>query len=210
MKKANPSPLAAQAPSVKKRKRSPLILSGILLVVVSLGLLLAVQVRLYDGAEHCRQILAQMEQVLPEATPGTPAVGTDPTMPVLELEGRNYVAIVDVPDFSLTLPVADQWDGAQAYLSPARFFGSAYDGTLVIGGVDDLQQFGFCDRIDTGAVIRVTDMTGSRFTYTVSAVERSDHAEEQWLTEADWDLTLFCHDMYALEYVAVRCRLTPG
>ena len=51
----------------------------------------------------------------------------------------------------------------------------------------------------------VTDMTGVQFAYTVTGVDRAKHAETQWLTEEGCDLTLFCHDIYAMEYIAVRC-----
>lgn len=63
----------------------------------------------------------------------------------------------------------------------------------------------FCDKIEYGTVVTVTDMTGTQFTYTVSDVHRARHAETQWLMDDDCDLTLFCHDGYSMEYIAVRC-----
>lgn len=86
----------------------------------------------------------------------------------------------------------------------------AYDNTLIIGGIDSPQQFGFCKEIELGAYVAITDMTGHRFTYTVSKMERSDHAETSWLTDDESALTLFCHDIYAMEYIAVRCNLASG
>ena len=80
---------------------------------------------------------------------------------------------------------------------------------MVIGGADDPRQFGFCDEIDLGVTVTVTDMTGAEFTYTVSRVDRSSSAEASWLTDAQHDLTLFCRDQYSMEYLAVRCRAAP-
>ena len=113
--------------------------------------------------------------------------------------------MLEVPAFGLALPVADQWDSKNLHFPPGRFSGSAYDNTLVIGGADSQGQFSFCDKIDNGAVITVTDMTGVRFTYTVFRVDRAKHAESQWLVADDYDLTLFCRDAYSMEYIAVRC-----
>lgn len=88
---------------------------------------------------------------------------------------------------------------------PECFWGSSYDQTLVIGGADDPHQFGFCDKIGHGATVTVTDMTGAQFVYIVQEINRSKHADTQWLTGGEWDLTLFCHDVYSMEYIAVRC-----
>ena len=49
----------------------------------------------------------------------------------------------------------------------------------------------------------VTDMTGVQFAYTVTGVDRAKHAETQWLTEEGCDLTLFCHNIYALKKVNI-------
>lgn len=189
-----------------KRKKFPLVLVlGICLILVSITLVLVFQIRMSIGAQHSRKILASMEQILPERTAGVPGTYLTSGMPVLEIEGADYVAMLEAPSFGIVLPVADQWDSNNLSHAPNRFCGSAYDNTLVIGGADDPRQFGFCDQIELGALITVTDMTGAEFTYTVCGVDRAKHAETQWLTGADCDLTLFCHDVYSMEYVAVRC-----
>ena len=118
--------------------------------------------------------------------------------------------MLTTPPCLKSLPMADKWDSNNLSQSPARFFGSAYDNTLIIGGIDSPQQFGFCKEIELGAYVTITDMTGHQFTYTVSKVERSDHAETSWLTDHESALTLFCHDIYAMEYIAVRCILSSG
>lgn len=189
-----------------KKHKFPLLLAlGICLILTSIILAVAFQMRMHFGGQHSQRIALQMNEVLPERTVGVPGISSADGMPVLELEKVDYVAMIEVPAFGITLPAADQWDSNQLYRSPARFFGSAYDGTLIIGGADDARQFGFCDKIQHGAVVTVTDMTGARFTYTVSGIDRAKHAETQWLQSADCDLTLFCRDAYSMEYIAVRC-----
>jgi len=192
---------------MKKRKFPLFLVLGICLILASISLVLTFQIRMYIGMQHSQKILSGMEQVLPERTAGVPGTYLTSAMPVLEIEDVDYVAMLEVPSFGIVLPVADQWDSNNLFQSPRRFYGSAYDNTLIIGGADDPRQFGFCDKIEFGAMITVTDMTGGQFTYTVSGVDRAKHAESQWLMDADCDLTLFCHDIYSMEYIAVRCNL---
>ena len=190
---------------MKKRKFPLFLVLGICLILAGVSLVLVFQIRMHMGAQHSQAILSSMEQVLPERTAGVPGIYLTSGMPVLEIEGADYVAMLEVPSFGIALPVSNQWDSNKLSRSPSRFFGSAYDNTLIIGGADDPRQFGFCDKIEHGALITVTDMTGAQFTYTVSGVDRAKHAGPQWLADADCDLTLFCHDLYSMEYIAVRC-----
>lgn len=189
---------------VKRKFLIPLI-AGICLIVVTLGIVLFFQIRMHMGWKHSQQVTEQLSQLLPEKTLGVPGSYADPLMPVLQIKDKDYCAILQIPALDITLPVADQWDSDQLHRSPARFFGSAYDGTLVIGGADNAKQFGFCDTIDQGVTVTITDMTGAEFTYTVARVDRSENAETQWLCQEDWDLTLFCRELYSMNYLAVRC-----
>lgn len=190
---------------MKKRKTTLFLAAGVCLILLGVALLLLQQLRMHRGNERSFQVAAKIEALLPERTLGVP--GGDTGMPVLQIDGTDYAALLEIPSFGLTLPVADRWDSGKLHFGPARFYGSAYDGSLIIGGADDPGQFEFCGRIEQGAQVILTDMTGARFTYSVSKVGRAKHADAQWLTEGDWDLTLFVQDVYAMEYIAVRCTL---
>lgn len=195
---------------MKQAKRSVLLILGIALILLSLSLLAFFQIRSHTAARNLHKIVAEMKRILPETTPGMPNSQSDPAMPVLQIQGADYVAMIDIPTFGITLPVADQWDSNAIYAEPHRYFGSVYDHTMVIGGWDEENQFAFCSQIQHGTKISVMDMTGAVFTYTVARVDRSTHAEAAWLTDSDWDLTLFCRDTYSLEYIAVRCQFSFG
>ncbi len=190
---------------MKKRKFPIILVLGISLVVISFSLIVGLQIRTHIGANESRKVVTRMNELLPERTVGVPGISPNPNMPVLEINDVDYVALIEIPSLNLTLPVADAWNSQKLYSSPARFYGSCYDHSLVIGGADNSRQFSFCDKIDNGTVIIVTDMTGTQFSYTVSRVDRSESAENNWLISTDYDLTLFCRDTYSMEYVAVRC-----
>ena len=190
-----------------RKHKFPIVLTlGIVLVVVSLLMIVAFQVRNHIGAKKTQTTLAQMEQLLPERSKGTPGEYPNANMPVLQIGGMDYVALLEIPAFGISLPVADEWDTDKLFYSPARFSGSAYDHSLVIGGTDASHQFAFCDKIENGTRITITDMTGSQFTYEVTSVDRAKNAESVWLQDPEYHLTLYCRDTYSMEYIAVRCN----
>ena len=180
------------------KKWIPLV--GICLILLSLALLLTFQLRLQTDTAHNGKILEKMEILLPERIPA--GIHTGEAMPVLEIDGKDYAALLEIPAFGLELPIADRWESGKL----SRFSGSAYDNTLVIGGPDHPKQFGFCDQIDLGVPITLTDMTGGQFFYTVARVDRSKHADAEWLQNPAYDLTLFCRDTVSMDYIAVRCQ----
>lgn len=189
------------------RRKPFLLILGTCLIVFSLCCVVVVQLQQYNGTKNCQEVVMEMNKILPDRTSGVPGTYSDSAMPVLEINGADYVALLEIPAQGVVLPVSDQWNSMGLSNSPARFSGSVYDKSLVIGGVDHPKQFGFCDEIEHGVVITITDMTGAQFLYSVSRIDRAKHAETQWLQNEEYDLTLFCRSTYSMEYIAVRCIL---
>lgn len=190
---------------MKKGKFSLPLILGICLILASLCLLAVLQLRMYRGTQKSKAAATQLLALLPERVPGVAGTDIDPQMPVLEIDGTDYVGLLEIPALDAVVPVADKWEQNMLTSACGRFWGSAYDHTLVIGGPDHPGQFDFCDDIEVGAVVLVTDMTGVQFAYTVSRVDRAKHAERQWLLDTEYDLTIFCRDASSFEYIAVRC-----
>ncbi len=195
---------------MKKTKGSWLLITGVGLILCSLAGMLILQLRTYAGIQQCEEVVSQMQTLLPSRTQGAAAEYQNSVMPVLEIGNEDYCALLEIPAFGITLPVADRWDGNALRRVPGRFLGSAYDHTLVIGGSGHDRQFGFCEKLDIGMRIHVTDMTGARFDYTVLRVDRADHAPAQWLQDPESDLVLFCEDPGSFGYLAVRCVSNAG
>ena len=188
---------------MKKRLFTLSLLLGLLLLVVSVGLFLWQYFAARSGAEDGRTLATRLEAMLPQRSQGDETRQPDAQMPVLQLDGADYVAILEVRGQSF--PVADGWPG-DLMTCPARFAGTAYGQGLVIGGAQP--QFDFCSQVEVGEQLLVTDMTGAQFAYTEGTVERADSAQGRWLTEG-YDLTLFCQDSYGMQYIAVRCDRCP-
>ena len=190
---------------MNKKISLPLLIAAVTLLLGGLCLALAFQLQMWAAGENCRKAAQQLQQLLPEKMAVTSAFCPDAPMPVLELEGEDYAALLEIPAFGLTLPVADRWQGDHFAAAPSRYWGSAYTDDLVIGGRDYPGQFDFCGKIELQTVVTLTDMTGRCFTYTVARVDRAAKAESQWLLDENFDLTLYCRGMFSTEYIAVRC-----
>lgn len=195
---------------MKKRRYLIFFAAGGVLILFSLVWVIILQLQLHLGSDQSDRVVAEMEAILPDPSEGELGVYADPGMPTLQIDGVDYVAMIEIPAFDIKLPVANRWDSSLLSDAPARFSGSAYDSTLVIGGTDYSRQFAFCDQIELDTTVILTDMTGAQFLYRVSAIHRSDDAKREWLTDGAGDLTLFCKDTYSMQYIAVRCQLKNG
>ena len=187
-------------------RRSKLFIAvGCLLILGSLGLLVTSHFRAKQAREKTVEIVREMNEILPSPREGVMDTWLDMEMPALELDGEDFIALVDIPALGVTLPVAGSWDAGKVNSYPCRFWGTVYDGSFIVGGADQPGQFAGFDRIFDGSAVTVTDMTGAEFSYVVDRVERSKSAQAEVLMAGEADLTLFARDAYSLEYVILRC-----
>ena len=183
-----------------------------ILQLIGYGLILCSVVAVFTGQIYGRiaqgdnqQVVSQIEQILPPRIPGVTDRYSVMDMPVLQVKGQDYVALLEVPAYSIRLPVKNTWKASDLAGGPRRFFGTVYDGSLVIGGSDHSGQFDFLNRIQLGDAVMVTDMTGAQFTYSVSEIRRANSVPAQVLMEGTEGLTLFVKESFFLEYIIVRC-----
>lgn len=187
------------------RRAKLLILAGIVLIAVSLGGLLFTRVMQQKTQADTAALLERLDGVLPQSSTGLPGTYRVTAMPVLQILEQDIVAVLSIPEYGLRLPVRDQWTGGRAWGIPRRFAGSAYDGTLIIGGSDQPGQFDCFDRIPHDTRLILTDMAGGEFTYRVDRIQRSGSADAHILLDPAADLTLFVRDTMTMEYLILRC-----
>ena len=178
---------------------------GIGLIVCSFVLLGTSKLLAWKAQRSTAIVVEEIEGLLPERIEGSMEDYTNMSMPVIQIDGQDFSGLIDVPAFGVTLPIYDLWDSAKITSFPCRFFGSTYDGSLVIGGSDQSGQFDFCSKIDLGAHVCVTDLTGAEFDYRVTKISRSKTADADVLINDQPGLTLFVRDQYSLDYIVVRC-----
>lgn len=188
------------------RKASRVILvSGILLVLAGLILILYLGISTDRAVTETADAIAKLRELMPPERIGAPEDFTSMEMPSLELDGRDVIGLLSIPRLGTELPVAARWDKKTVISFPQRFSGSVYDGSLIIGGYDREGQLACLKLLDIGDEISLTDMTGAKFSYTVSKIERKRSAEKEVLSDPSSDLTLFVRDSGNMEYIVVRC-----
>lgn len=177
---------------------------GITLILLSLVMLILWQCNVSGNSKRIYEYVHTIESLIPEAQAAVIEPRADNKMPSLNVQGNNFIAIMEFPLADVALPVGASWDKADAY--PCLYSGSAYDGSLIIGTSNQNGQLEFVKDISVGNTIYLTDMTGSQFTYTVSDIQYSKHADNQALFSETADFTIFVKNIYAFEYIIIRCN----
>ncbi len=188
-----------------RRAGKLIIILGVLLILISFGYMAYLHFTADRAELDTADMLSKLKELLPPESKGTPEEYSSADMPALQIDGRDIVGLISIPALNRELPLAAEWDKKTLISLPQRFSGSTYDSTLVIGGYDREGQLDCLKRLDIGNEVSVTDMTGAKFSYTVSVIERKKSLENDVL-EQDHDLTLFVRDSETMDYIIVRCK----
>ena len=214
-----------------------LVLLGTFLIAAALTL---VFYNILDGnrAEKASQeILVKMDQLkngndgdgenLPEgeteAETGIPAEERrkgfsllDTVMPMVNIDGYNYIGTLVMPSLGLRLPVMASWDYDRLKISPCRYSGSYYTEDLVICAHNYQRHFSPIKGIAIGAEVIFINVEDEAIHYIVSnretieptaidqMVENLNNSKEEGVGQ-DWDLTLFTCNTGGQTRCAVRC-----
>ena len=160
----------------------------------------------YQAEKSARQVLSQMEAQLSEPS-ALPAylVAPEMEMPILIIDGHEYIGYLYIPSLDLSLPVMSQWSYPNLKLAPCRYSGSAYLDNLIIAGHNYKKQFGVLKNLQLGDKIVFTDMDRNSFSYAVSEILVLEPTAVEELQAGDWDLTLFTCTPGGQSRVTVRC-----
>ena len=129
-------------------------------------------------------------------------------MPVLSVDGTDFIGILEMPRYGSALPVAADWGKVSKY--PCCLGGSVYDRSIQIGTTSQKGQYDFYREISAGDTVFFTDMEGNRFCYEVTDIRYESHADQETLQRKDAALTLFIKNVYALEYIVIFCDVANG
>lgn len=190
---------------LKKRGSLLLLLLGIVLVVTAVTGVLINRISINNARSHAQQTVQTLYRLMPEVRAGVLDDRVNVAMPALEVDGTDYVGIIEVLKYDRALPIVARWNPGAVDCSPCRYTGSIYDGTLIIGGSDNEGQFDFMKLITGGDVVHITDVTGTRYAYVVTDIERSDTVSNADLSSEDADLVFYARNTYSLDYTIVRC-----
>ena len=170
-------------------------------------------------------VLAQVAEVIPEGVTRQkneaiedpeeweiPAYVLDPNrdMPTVELDGYEYIGVLEVPSIELELPIMSTWDDVKLKITPCRYTGSVYQNNLVIAGHNYRSHFNPLKKFVGGETVIFTDVEGNQFTYEVGSVETMKGTEVERMVAGDWDLTLFTCTYNGQSRFALRCDLVDS
>ena len=194
---------------------------GAVLILAALLLLLYNRYEDTKAGQEAESLLANVEAVIDaqatrEPTPaGTEIPGTmptpsatplDPEMPVVELDGYEYVGYVEIPALELKLPVMSEWDYNRLKIAPCRQFGSSRTDDLVIAAHNYESHFGHLRDLSVGDTVTFTDMEGIVNTYCVEKIETLNPNEVDAVQNSGYDLVLYTCTKGGKTRVTVFCN----
>lgn len=206
----------------KKRKTGvPFMVGGLLLIAAALFL---TGYNLWDekrAADSAEDILEQIVPVLQE-TPDYLDTESDTAlqdltvpdyvlnpkmdMPVISVDGHEYIGVLTIPALNLSLPVMSDWSDPTLKITPNRYHGSAYADNLIIAGHNYSTHFGELKTLSSGDQVTFTDVNGNQFSYAVLEIELLMSTDVERMETGDWDLTLFTCTLGGKKRVTIRCE----
>ena len=176
------------------RKASP----GVLCVLLGVVLLLAAgglyAYNRYEDAHagaEAQTVVADLQQKVETPEPEAESGPLDPELPVVEIDGNEYVGEISIPAIGIDLPVMSEWSYPKLKISPCRQFGSSRTDDLVIAAHNYESHFGKIGTLALGDEVRFTDMDGIENHYTVSAIEVHDPTDVEAVEHSGHDLVLY-------------------
>lgn len=178
--------------------------AGIVLIAAALGFLLVRQYTIGENARKSAGYAETIRTLIPEPQAAMLEERQDNAMPLLCIDGTDFAALLEFPAFNVAFPVGAAWQGGAAY--PCRYAGSIYDRSLVIGSTNARGQLDFVKELRVGDDLWLTDMVGDCYAYEIADIQYRAHADNETIYADTSALTVFVKNMYAFEYIMLRCE----
>lgn len=185
---------------------------GILCIVIG-GVLLLAALALYGynryedaqaGAE-AQVVVQDLEQKLEQTAkqPTDPTAGEasgegsdseemlSPELPVVMLDGYDYIGVISIPAIDIKLPVMSEWSYPKLKISPCREFGSSRTDDLVIAAHNYESHFGKLGSVSVGDNVIFTDMDGVENHYIVQKTDVLQPTDVDAVEHSGYDLVLY-------------------
>ena len=148
----------------------------------------------------------EIEMGITESTESTEATGTQPAeMPVVMIDGYEYIGYLSIPDLKLELPVMSEWDYNRLKVAPCRHFGSSRTDDLVIAAHNYKTHFGALSGLKIGSEICFTDMDSIENNYTLKKLDTLDPDSVDAVQNSGYDLVLYTCTPGGATRVAAFC-----
>ena len=203
----------------RSKKGLGMISVGLLLITAALLIVLYNRIDDYlagqDSKYYEEMLVDRMKDYVPEPEEeGNPFLEDETKeMPTIIMDGNEYIGILIVPEYNLSLPVMKDWDYTKLKTAPCRFTGSYFTNDLVICGHNYPSHFSNMKWIPLGSEIDFLAVDGTVYVYEVANIEIVDGNDMAGMIsdpEETWDMTLFTCTTGGRARSAVRCTQISG
>lgn len=133
------------------------------------------------------------------------SIGDENTeMKVVNVDGYDYIGIINIPVLGLELPIMSDWDYEKMKISPGRYYGSVFTDDLVICAHSYENLFGNIEDLNPGDKLVLTDMNQNEYIYEVQVLEVLSSKDVKKMIESEFDLTLYTCTNNNLDRITVR------
>jgi sortase A len=130
-------------------------------------------------------------------------------MPVIRIDGIEYIGEIRIPDLGMDLPVRAAVDYSKLKESPCRYSGSYIDDSLVVCAHDYSKRFSKLSGLDDGSEIFFTNANGEVYRYVIRSHTKVNDEDIGKLTgdagEDAFDLALVTCNMGGQAGYAAWC-----
>lgn len=190
-----------------KRLTLTLFITGAMLLLAAAGWLVWMYYSEGQYAKNAEKTVETMYSLMPQITNGAPDDRANSQMSAIEVDGNNFVGIVQIPVYGRELPVYANWEKGLVARFPCRLLGSMHDSSLIVGASDGKGQLDFIDEISLGDTVYMIDTLGVRYTYRVGDIRRTKDVSAENLTQKKAALTLFVKNSLDFDYTVVYCEI---
>lgn len=127
-------------------------------------------------------------------------------MPAENIDGQDYIGLLDISSLELQLPVIRQWSDSLLKIAPCRYSGSPYMDNLIIAGSNYKSHFGKIKNLRVGDRVIFTDLDGNVFLYEVTELNILTSPSLEQMIREECDLYLFTSTAAGQNQVIVCCE----
>lgn len=193
---------------------------GILCIVIGCVLLLAALglygYNRYEDAQagaEAQVVVQDLEQKLEQTVSKAESTETSsdseemlsPELPVVMLDGYDYIGVISIPAIDIKLPVMSDWSYPKLKISPCREFGSSRTDDLVIAAHNYESHFGKLGSVSVGDNVIFTDMDGVENHYIVQKTDILQPTDVDAVEHSGYDLVLYTCTYGGKTRVTVFC-----
>ncbi len=173
-----------------KKSGGILIAAGV--VLISSALLLFAYNRWEDhrAGQASERLMLEMEAIL-EPSETVPEETLDPELPVVTIDGHDYVGYLEFWELEMKLPVQAQWSYPNLQISPCREFGSSRAEDLIIAAHNYSTHFGKLKTLPIGSIVTFTDMDGIENFYAIAEIITLDPTKSEVVYGSSYPLVLY-------------------